>query len=45
MKYLAKANLLPGDASITIVYIQDQNGCAPHSMDHGSSGTLSIHIY
>ena len=21
------------------------NGCAPHSMDHGSSGTLSIHIY
>ena len=20
------------------------NGCAPHSMDHGSSGTLSIHI-
>ena len=21
------------------------NGCAPHSMDHVSSGTLSIHIY
>ena len=20
------------------------NGCAPHSMDHGSSGTLSIYI-
>ena len=21
------------------------NGCAPHSMDHGSSGILLIHIY